>query len=133
MKLHLTSLLFFILLVFFGQSCKNKDTVDDPANPDYLAEANCTGIDANTNTYTAAIEPIMTANCAFGGCHNTPSANNDVITDTYTGTRKAFEQQPGLCAIHHGIGCTPMPFGGGKLSDSDIQKIDCWAKNGYKQ
>jgi hypothetical protein len=132
MKLSLLSLLFFILSAFLVTACKSDDP-EDPANPDYLAEADCTGLDVNANTYAAAIEPILSLNCALGGCHNTASANAGVILDTYAGAKKAFNEQPGLCAIHHGEGCLHMPDGGGKLPDEDIRKIDCWAKNGYKQ
>lgn len=99
---------------------------------DYLNAANCTSIVDSTNTYNKAIKAIMTANCATSGCHSAASATDGINLSTYAETKKVFDKGNGLCSIHHGTGCSQMPKGG-KLSDSDINKIDCWAKNGYKE
>lgn len=100
---------------------------------DYLNAANCSSIVDSTNTYNKAIKAIMTANCAFSACHDAATAKEGVDLSTYANTKKVFDKGNGLCSIHHGTGCKSMPDGGGKLSDSDINKIDCWAKNGYKE
>ncbi|MBL7828129.1 MAG: hypothetical protein JNJ57_15975 [Saprospiraceae bacterium] len=122
------------LATFFGVflliSACEKTT---PNNNNYLDQADCTGIDANTNTYTNTIKAIMDSNCALSGCHGFGSAEANVDLSTYGKTKTAFENTECLCSIHHGDGCTPMPDGGAKLSNLAIQRIDCWAKNGYKE
>lgn len=105
----------------------------DSSNSDYINNADCTGVDADNNTYTKSIKSILDANCATSGCHNAATQENNLDLSSYAAAKSGFESQECLCSIHHGSGCNPMPKGGSKLSDAEIQQIDCWAKNGYKQ
>lgn len=105
----------------------------DSSSSDYLDQADCSGIDASTNTYSLSIKTILNNNCATSGCHNAATTAEGIDLSSYSAAKDAFERTECLCSIHHGSGCKPMPDGGGKLSDALIQKIDCWAKNGYAQ
>lgn len=116
----------FALLMVFGACEKNSS-----GNNNYLDNADCTGIDAITNTYTNTIKPILDINCAGSGCHDAATRSAGVDLSTYAKAKASFETTECLCSIHHGNGCEPMPQGGGKLSDAAIKLITCWAKNGY--
>jgi hypothetical protein len=35
-----------------------------------------------------------------------------------------------LDVLQHNLGFVPMPYGGEKLADSLIQKMDCWIEQG---
>lgn len=117
--------LVFILTVI---SC-----VKDTTNSDYLDNADCSGIDTDANTYTKSIKAILDTHCATSGCHDAFAQSEGVDLSDYANAKNGFENQDCLCSIHHGSGCTPMPEGASKLSDAIIQKLDCWAKNGYLQ
>ncbi len=118
--------LFSLSLGFLVSSCEK-----DSSGVDYTANADCSAIVAADNTYTNSIKAIMDNNCATAGCHNATTAAEGVDLSTYAKTKNAFQKKDALCTIHHGSGCKPMPDGGAKLSDSVINTIDCWVKNGY--
>lgn len=113
-----------LALVFFN--CSKEST-------DYLANADCTGIDTQTNTYTKPIKSILDTYCATSGCHDAFARERGVDLSSYATSKSAFQTTNCLCSIHHGSECVQMPQGGAKLSDAIIQKIDCWAKNGYQE
>lgn len=99
----------------------------------YLDQADCTGVDAAQNTYTKTVKAILDSECASSGCHDAVYQRSGVDLSTYAKAKNAFQNTNCLCTIHHGSECKPMPDGGAKLSDATIQKIDCWAKNGYAE
>ena len=131
MKTLLSTSLLISILALAWIGCKDKHT--DPAEVDYLAMADCTGILVDDNTYTKSIKPIMTTHCSTAGCHDVATKAGDHDLTNYTETRFAFEVHEALCCCHHGDGCPPMPNKGTKLSQDLINKLDCWAKNGYKE
>lgn len=127
MKLyHVTILAFALLVALGGLGCGKDDK-----NPDYINEANCTSVDAATNTYALAIKTIMDNSCALGGCHDAGTKSEGVDLSNYAGTKKAFESQDLLCSVNHGKDCSAMPKGGLKLSSDVLNRLACWAKNGY--
>jgi hypothetical protein len=83
-----------------------------------------------TFTYTADVKPIFDANCALIGCHNTIGAAAGVVLDDFTSAKTFTESGKVICAMKYSSGCTPMPASG-KLADSLIQKVECWAKTGF--
>jgi len=123
-----SSLLFACIAAISWVGCGKDDQ-----NPDYIAEANCSAVDANTNTYTLAIKTIMDSGCALGGCHDAVTKSEGVDLSSYAGTKFAFESQNLLCAVNHGSGCEPMPQGSSKLPQATLDRLACWAKNGYAQ
>ena len=118
----------FIALSAFiavASSCKkNKD------NPDYAAEANCSAIADSANRYTNSINALLDARCATSGCHNA-SAAGGINLSNYAGAKNAFQNRNALCSVHQGNDCQPMPNSGAKLSDSELNKLDCWVQNGF--
>lgn len=114
-----------IALLAWAGCAQNND------NPDYL-NVDCTGIDADQNTYGLTIKAFLDATCALSGCHDAATQSNGVNLSSYAGARAAFESGKALCAINHGNGCQPMPKNGSKLPEGAILVLECWAKNGYK-
>ena len=51
----------------------------------------------------------------------------------YTEVKTAAEKTNWLGAIKHEDGFEAMPKGGTKLSDSQIQQLECWEKTGFKE
>lgn len=120
--------LFSFSLVLAVVSCKKDDN-----KKDYTADADCTAVDASTNTYNNVVSIILDLNCATSGCHDAITAAEGVDLSNYGNTKKAFESKAVLCSIHHGSECTAMPQGADKLDDTSINLIDCWVKNGYAE
>lgn len=119
-------ILIVALALFSAESC----TQDKAALPNTI---DCSTVDANTNTYALAIQPIMAGNCSYAGCHSTADAASNVILEGYAATKSSFETKPVLCTVKQMGGCSPMPQGSPKLADSLITKLQCWADNGYAQ
>jgi hypothetical protein len=126
--MKLTKIQLVAMILMTVASCKKTES-----SGSFTDNANCTGVVDSTNTYGIAIKSIMDKNCASSGCHSASSKRDGVDLSSYSAVKSEISTGNSLCTIHHGSGCKPMPQGSAKLSDSDIAKIDCWAKNGYKQ
>ncbi len=94
----------------------------------YTSAATCN----STPTYTYDVKAIVDAKCASAGCHSASSAMKGVKTDNYANTKTAFQTQNSYCSIHKGSGCDAMPRGT-TLTNDQINTLDCWGKNGYKE
>ena len=82
--------------------------------------------------YSNDIAPILAnAGCSGSYCHGSGVAGI-TLTD-YSTTKTSAENPKFLKAIKHELSASPMPKNGPKLSDSDIQKIECWIQNGYRE
>ncbi len=122
---------FAAFALAFSIGCDHGD--DAKSNADYIAAADCTGIDAAANTYTKAVKAIIDANCATSGCHDSDSKQHGLDLEGFAATKDAFQNHDDIfCSIYQDSDCEAMPVGS-KLSDSDIAKISCWAKNGYAE
>lgn len=127
MKFPVALSLFSLIVLLGWTSCKDNNKTN------WLDQADCTGIDANLNTYNLSVKAILDVTCALSGCHDAATQSNGVNLSTYLGARAAFETGPALCAINHGSECLDMPKGGSKLPAATINTLACWAKNGYKE
>lgn len=97
---------------------------------DYAANAVCNG----TSTYSGQTAAILNANCATGGCHNAATKKAGIDLSTYAAASDQFKNnKKNLISIHHGSGAEAMPQGSAKLSDANINLLDCWVKNGCPQ
>jgi len=85
---------------------------------------------SKTYTYTADVKAIFDNSCATIGCHNAVAPASGVVLDNYLNAKAFTENGQVLCAIHYQPGRISMPASG-KLPDSLIQKIDCWAHSGF--
>jgi len=92
-------------------------------------------------TYAADVQPIFTANCAFGGCHAANAPSGLTLT-SYANFANGGNRGPAFVAGNsgnslvinrlEGRGGARMPIGGGPLRDEDIQKIKDWIDYGGK-
>jgi hypothetical protein len=107
------------LSVFLLQSCENsKEPVVETC-------------DTKPRTYTADIKPIIDLYCKV--CHQPGGAFSSLPLTNYAEVKNATQNGKLLSSIKHDGTAVPMPQGGGKLSDDDIAKIDCWVSKNYPE
>ena len=119
----ITILLFSIAL--FAISCEDNDKEIIITESQDL----CDSLDI---LYTNDVAPILEdAGCSGVYCHG--SGAGGVNLSDWQNTKLAAEDAKFLKAIKHELGASPMPKTGGKLSDSEIQVIECWIKSGSRE
>jgi mono/diheme cytochrome c family protein len=79
-------------------------------------------------TYSNDVQPILEANCY--SCHGNGNINGGVTLDNYAGVKAVADNGFLVGVITHAAGYPPMPDGGGKLSDCNINKIKDWINRG---
>lgn len=88
---------------------------------------NCAVIcDSAVSGFRAVIQPMMTKYCV--GCHAYPNASAQVELSGYIGVKNAINQ--GLLKSLDHSGYYPMPKGGAKLSDCEINQVRNWIQRG---
>jgi hypothetical protein len=100
------------------------------------SEVTIAPLDCNTVTeisYKNDILPILEPNCASGGCHNDKSRKHNISVLNLDDVKKAASKGELLGTIKHEKGYPKMPMFKPKLKNEDIQKIECWVKNGMKE
>jgi hypothetical protein len=99
---------------------------------DILAAQNNITCDTTAVQYSADVVPILLANCY--SCHSaaTNAGSGGIIFDSYDGLKQWADNGFLIGNITHAPGYVPMPFGGGKLSDCEISKIQAWINQGTK-
>ncbi len=93
-------------------------------------------LDCNTVkeiSYKTDILPILEPNCASSGCHNDKSRKQNISVLNLNDVKKAASNGVLLGTIKHEKGYPKMPLFKPKLKDEEIQKIECWVKNGMKE
>ena len=99
---------------------------------DWIADGAKNGIncavkcDSAVSGFTAVIQPMMTKYCV--GCHAYPNASAQVELSGYIGVKNAINQ--GLLKSLDHSGYYPMPKGGAKLSDCEINQVRNWIQRG---
>ena len=87
--------------------------------------------DTSTTPLAGVIKPILQGNCY--ACHNASSAASSgagINLEDYGSLKGWADNGRLICAIEHGNNCQPMPKGGGKLRQCDIDKIKAWVARG---
>jgi mono/diheme cytochrome c family protein len=92
--------------------------------------------DTATVGWSATIKPILQNRCY--ACHNASSANVSgagIALEPYSNLQSYLigNSERFLGAIQHGSGYSPMPKGGGKLSDCELLQINQWIAGGYPE
>lgn len=81
-------------------------------------------------SYQTNVMPIIQTNCYV--CHSNAAAassGGNIMLEGHTNLQKVAVNGRLYAAISH-TGPSPMPKGGNKLSDCDIQLIKSWIDNG---
>jgi len=82
--------------------------------------------------YTQDVAPLLAdAGCSGVYCHG--GGAGGVNLSDWSNTKTAAESPKFLKAIKHELGASPMPKGRDKLSDQQIETIECWIKNGSRE
>jgi uncharacterized membrane protein len=99
---------------------------------DWIAEGAKNGIncasacDTAVSGFSSTIQPMMTKYCV--GCHAYPNAGAGVDLSSPLGVKNAINQ--GLMKSLDHTGYYPMPKGGSKLSDCEINQVRKWIQKG---
>jgi hypothetical protein len=113
------SILTASILLVIGCSKSSEDKLDPPTQ---------TSCDTANMTYSTDIKPILQANCY--GCHGNGNTEGGVTLGSYESVKGVVDNGNLIGTITHAAGYPPMPDGGGKLSDCDINKIKAWINSG---
>lgn len=117
-------LLFAAMYLIFLACKKEEDKTEPGIN---TAAISCDSVDSKFST---GIAPIMSKNCALGGCH-AGSGRSGVVLETYEQIRDNAGMDRFLIAIKRTKenGVSPMPRSG-PLSANDVRAIECWIEEG---
>lgn len=88
--------------------------------------------DTVSMTYMKNVVPILQQNCYR--CHGTAtnSGSFGLVLEGYNNLKPYAESGTLIGVITHAQGYVPMPEGGGKLSECDINKIRSWIAHGIQ-
>jgi len=82
--------------------------------------------------YTNDVAPILAdAGCSGSYCHG--GGAGGINLSDYENAKTVAESPKFLKSIRHESGASPMPKGGNKLSDQQIETIECWVKSGSRE
>ena len=101
---------------------------------DWIADGAKNGIncvprcDSSQFAFSTAILPLMNKYCV--GCHSSGNASGNVDLSSYASVKNSFSQGGGLMTSLNHNGYFPMPKGGNKLSDCEINQVQKWINAG---
>jgi cytochrome c553 len=126
-KVFLPLITLIVVCSLFIISCSkdNEAALLNPGGGDNPPGGSC---DTVNMKYAANIVPIISNNCY--NCHGNGTAMGGISLDNYAKLKAQADNTNLIGAITHANGYSPMPQGGGKLSDCDINKIKSWIANG---
>ncbi len=109
------------IAVIIGVSCSK-------SSEDELGPQNPPACDTVNMTYSADVVPILQASCY--SCHGNGQKDGGIALGTYADVKIQTDNGALLGGITHAAGYVPMPLGGAKLSDCNIDKIKDWINRG---
>jgi len=126
MDTQITKLLAYSLMIILFTSSCYYDNEDDLYPFD-----SSTSCDTLNMTYSSNIKPIIDNNCV--SCHQTSNPSGGVLLDSYEQVVIHVDNGRLIGAVNHDPGFSPMPQGGNKLSDCNLNKIRAWINDGSPQ
>lgn len=99
---------------------------------DKLAAGSSTACDTTSVSYSAAITPILQANCY--SCHGSSSngGSGGIILEGYNNLLKWAQNGYLVGNVTHAPGYVAMPYGKDKLPDCEVNKIVAWVNQGAR-
>jgi|SRR6185436_3066939 len=88
----------------------------------------CDECDTLNVTYSGKIKPILDGKCT--GCHSGSAPSGGIHLSAYSGAQTAALDGRLFGAVNHSAGFVPMPQGGNKLPQCEIDAIRIWADAG---
>lgn len=127
MKKAFLPLALFISGLMIVSSCSkdNEAALNPPVDP---GNGNGNTCDTVNMKYAANVQPIIANNCY--GCHGNGAAAGGISLDSYAKLKTQADNGNLLGTITHATGFSPMPRGGAKLSDCNINTIKSWINRG---
>lgn len=121
------SLLPVLLLTALVISCSKSNESDLDNDGGNNGGNTC---DTANMKFTANVKPILQSNCY--SCHSNAnsSASGGVKLEDYADVKAHADDGDLLGTITHSSGFPPMPQGGNKLSECNINKIRAWVERG---
>jgi hypothetical protein len=114
-------LILILSLSFLAVACLKEKTVE----PEPIPEGPC----AETVSFSTELLPeIFDISCNTSGCHDSGTGAAGYVLETHE--QISTNANVILDVLQHNLGFVPMPYGGEKLADSLIQKMDCWIEQG---
>jgi hypothetical protein len=91
--------------------------------------------DTSNVTYSGTIVPILQDNGCIT-CHSGQVPSGNISLEDYDDVASSAAIDPGnygslYGSIDHAPGNSPMPKGGGKISDCSIAQVKAWIDDGY--
>ncbi len=117
-KIKITAIAAVFLLALSGCYNDNYQTL-------YPATNNC---DTTNITFSQTVFPVINANCT--NCHNQAFPSGNISLENYNDVVAAVNSGRLMGSIKQEPGYSPMPKGGGKLSDCDIKHMEIWINDG---
>jgi hypothetical protein len=116
-----------LIIAGFFFSCKHDAEMAKKEPPD---------CDPDTTfvTYTKDMAPLMTTHCGINtSCHRQTNSDSEISLVSYDDVKAVAITGQLLSSVTHDGNAEPMPFGGQKLSDCNINKIKAWINQGLKE
>ena len=86
---------------------------------------------SSSATYNTIVKPIIDQYCT--SCHRQGGQAGHLKLTNYQEVKSAAQSSVFLKSIKHEPGAPSMPKGASKLSTSNIEKIECWINQGFKE
>ena len=123
---YLILCLFSLCLIF---AC-TKDSTDDPMDPNTGGDPNSMMCDTDGITFSAVVQPLLSANCATSGCHNSATMQSGLDLATYNSAKVIADDGRLTGVINHASGFPSMPRNASKLAQCTIDRIQSWINAG---
>jgi len=88
----------------------------------------CNGCDTVNVTYSGTIAPMLQSKCV--GCHNNTSTSGNINLSNYAGVQVQALNGRLMGAVRHNAGYSPMPKGGTKIPQCEIDELNIWITDG---
>jgi hypothetical protein len=125
LRFYLASVACAVILFSCSKSNESDLGDDNGSTPG----GNNSGCDTSNMKFAANIKPILSANCY--SCHsNANFAVSGVKLEDYDDVKNRADDGKLIGVITHAAGYPPMPQGGAKLSECNINKIRSWIDHG---
>ncbi len=121
--------IFMLTYCTSDKAFKPEEKSDSP-NDSNAGDSLMSTCDTLQPSFQQAIKPIFTNNCALSGCHDENTGKSGYVLEKYNGIKEGVQNGKVLCSIKHESDCYNMPQGSDQLSQTKIQRIECWSENG---
>jgi hypothetical protein len=117
---NLVIIIVLLASVFFTGCYRDNETDLYPVN----GSCETSGV-----TYATTVVPILQSNGCMS-CHSGGAPSGNISLEGYVNVRSAAINGKLYGTINHSAGYSPMPQGGNKMSNCNINKIKAWIDSG---